>query len=72
MRALVTGAGGLDETGLVQGVLFDQDRRKKQAGLDAVADQIRERYGSSALSRAASFPHRSEPRPGARPSENRD
>ena len=29
--------------GLVQGLLFDQDERKRQAGLDVAADQIRER-----------------------------
>ncbi len=48
--------GGLDDTGLVQGLLFEQDQRKKQTGVDTVSDQIRERFGSSALRRAASLP----------------
>ena len=52
----------LDEAFLRQGLLFDQEDRQKQAGLDAVTDQIRERFGSSALRRAASLPHQREPR----------
>jgi DNA polymerase-4 len=62
VRLLGMGVGGLDDTGLVQGLLFDQERRKKQAGLDTVSDQIRERFGSSALRRAASLPYQREPR----------
>ena len=57
--------GGLDDTGLVQGLLFEQDQRKKQTGVDTVSDQIRERFGSSALRRAASLPHQKMPRPDA-------
>jgi len=60
VRLLGMGVGGLDDTGLVQGQLFDQEQRQKQAGLDAMADQIRERFGSSALRRAASLPVQSE------------
>ena len=55
VRLLGMGVGGLDESQLRQGLLFDQDRRQKQAGLDAVTDQIWERFGSSALRRAASL-----------------
>ncbi len=60
VRLLGMGVGGLDDTGMRQGLLFDQEQRKKQAGVDAVSDQIRERFGSSALRRAASLPHRQE------------
>jgi hypothetical protein len=42
--------------------LFDQDERKKQTGVDTVSDQIRERFGSSALRWAASLPVQREPR----------
>jgi hypothetical protein len=52
------GVSSFDAVGLVQGLLFDQDERKKQSDLDAATDQIRERFGSSALRRAASLPHR--------------
>ena len=60
VRLLGMGVGGLDDTGTVQGLLFDQVERQKQTGLDAIADQIRSRFGSSALRRAASLPHRSD------------
>jgi hypothetical protein len=42
----------------VQGLLFDQDQRKKHAGLDIAADQIRERFGNSALRRGTSLPQK--------------
>ena len=58
VRLVGMGVSGFDNPGLVQGLLFDQDERKKQAGLDVAADQIRERFGSSALRRAAALPHR--------------
>jgi DNA polymerase-4 len=57
IRLIGMGVSGFDTTGLSQGLLFDQDERKKQMGLDATTDQIRERFGSSALRRAASIPH---------------
>ena len=64
VRLLGMGVGGLDASGVRQGLLFDQDERRKQSGLDAIRDQIRERFGSSALRRAASLPHQRKPRPG--------
>jgi len=65
VRLVGMGVSGFDESGLRQGLLFDQDQRKKQAGLDAVTDQIREQFGSSALRRAASLPHQRDPWPDA-------
>jgi DNA polymerase-4 len=62
VRLIGMGVSGFDETGLVQRQFFDQDERKKQAGLDVAADQIREKFGSSALRRAAAMPHREEHR----------
>ena len=38
-------------------LLFDQEQRQKQVDLDAVTDQIRERFGSSAVRRGASPRH---------------
>ena len=55
VRLIGMGVSGFDTTGLVQGLLFDQDERKKQAGLDVATDQIRERFGSGALRRAAAI-----------------
>ena len=62
VRLVGVGVGGFDESGVRQGLLFDQEERQKQSGLDAVTDQIRERFGSSALRRAASLPHERGPR----------
>ncbi len=61
VRLLGMGVGGFDESGLRQGLLFDPEQRRKQVGVDAVSDQIRERFGSSALRRAASLPCRDDP-----------
>jgi DNA polymerase-4 len=55
IRLIGMGVSGFDETGLVQRRLFDREERKKQAGLDTVTDQIREKFGSSALRRAATM-----------------
>lgn len=57
VRLLGMGVGGLDASDVRQGLLFDQEERQRHAGLDAAADQIRERFGSSALRRATSLPH---------------
>ncbi len=48
------GVGGLDGTGLIQGMLFDQEERQKQSRVDSVADQIKERFGGTALRRGSS------------------
>ena len=58
IRLIGMGVSNFDAVGLVQGLLFDQDERQKQAGLDVATDQIRERFGSSALRRAASLTNR--------------
>ena len=55
VRLIGMGVSGFDTTGQVQGLLFDQDERKKQAGLDVATDQIREKFGSAALRRAAAI-----------------
>lgn len=62
IRLIGMGVSGLDAAQSAQGLLFDQDERKKQAGVDAVADQIRERFGAGALRRATSLSHPDEPR----------
>jgi DNA polymerase IV len=55
VRLLGMGVSGLDDTGLVQGLLFDQEDRQRQTRLDAVADQARARFGSEALRRGSSL-----------------
>jgi len=58
IRLIGMGVSNFDAVGLVLGLLFDQDERKKQSDLDTATDQIREKFGSSALRRAASLPNR--------------
>ncbi len=55
IRLIGMGVSGFDTTGLTQGLLFDQDERKKQTDLDAATDQIREKFGMGALRRAAAI-----------------
>jgi len=61
VRLIGMGVSGFDESGLRQKMLFDQDERQKHANLDTVADQIRERFGSSALQRGTSVAHNKHP-----------
>ncbi len=45
VRLVGMGVSGLDDIGMVQGMLFGQGERQKQARLDAVADQVRSGSG---------------------------
>jgi DNA polymerase-4 len=67
VRLIGMGVSSFDESGFRQGLLFDQEERQKQADLDAVTDQIRERFGSSALQRAASVSQQKRSSSDARP-----
>jgi len=53
VRLLGMGIGGIDDRGLAQGLLFDQKERQKQARLDAVTDQAKERFGARAIRRGS-------------------
>jgi DNA polymerase IV len=55
VRLVGVGVSGLDDTGLVQGMLFDQEERQKQARLDSVADQLKDRFGTGSLRRGSSL-----------------
>ena len=55
VRLVGMGVSGLDESGLRQGLLFDQEERRKHAEPDAVNDQIRQRFGPAALRRGSSL-----------------
>ncbi len=55
VRLVGMGVSGLDDSGLVQGMLFDQAERQKQSRADAVADQVKERFGAGAIRRGSSF-----------------
>jgi len=53
VRLLGMGVGGLDDTGLIQGVLFDQGDRQRQSRVDAVTDEIKERFGARVIRRGS-------------------
>jgi hypothetical protein len=54
-RLVGMGVSGLDDTGQAQGLLFDREDRKKQGRVDAVADKIKERFGTGALRRGSNL-----------------
>ncbi len=53
VRLLGMGVSGLDDTGQVQGMLFDGGERAKQSQVDTVADQIKARFGTAAIRRGS-------------------
>lgn len=63
VRLVGMGVSGLDNTGLTQGMLFDWEEREKQSRVDAVADEIKERFGSGSLRRGSSFGREGQPKP---------
>jgi DNA polymerase-4 len=58
IRLLGIGVSGLQQVGPVQRALFVDEPCQAQSRLDAVADQIRARYGVGSLRRATGLPHR--------------
>ena len=55
VRLIGMGVSNLDDTGAVQGLLFDREERQKQTRLDTVADQLKDRFGAEALRRGSSL-----------------
>ncbi len=53
VRLLGMGVSGLDGSGLAQGMLFDQAERQKQARLDAVTDELKDRFGAGSVRRGS-------------------
>jgi DNA polymerase-4 len=53
VRLLGMGVSGLDGSGLTQGMLFDQAERQKQARLDAVTDELKDRFGAGSVRRGS-------------------
>jgi DNA polymerase-4 len=60
VRLVGVGVSGLDDTGTVQGLLFDQEDRQKQTRLDAVVDEVKDRFGARVLRRGSSLRDESE------------
>ena len=63
VRLLGMGISGLDETGQVQGMLFDGEERAKQSQVDSVADQIKARFGMAAIRRSSGLKTDMKPKP---------
>jgi DNA polymerase IV len=63
VRLLGMGVSGFDDSGLVQRLLFDREEREKQSRLDAVADQVKERFGRGSLYRGSNPEHGEKPKP---------
>jgi DNA polymerase-4 len=55
LRLIGMGVSGLDDTRLIQGMLFDQDDRERQSRVDAVADEIKGKFGAGALRKGSSL-----------------
>ena len=53
MRLLGMGVSGLDDSGILQGTLFDAAERDRHSRLDAAADEIKDRFGAGALWRGS-------------------
>ena len=67
IRLLGVGVSGFDGRQPVQQSLFADEEREKLTQLDQVADQIRARFGTSALSAASGLLHDAEHTPAPRP-----
>jgi DNA polymerase-4 len=63
VRLLGVGVSGLNDTGQVQGMLFDGENLKRQGLVDVVADQIKERFGVGAIRRGSGLDIGGKPRP---------
>jgi DNA polymerase-4 len=62
VRLLGMGVSGLDDTGQVQGMLFDGEQRARQSQVDNVADQIKARFGAAAIRRGSGLDIDAKPR----------
>jgi DNA polymerase IV len=64
VRLLGMGVSGLEESGLVQRLLFDQETREKQSRLDAMTDGAKARFGAGAIRRGSSLERGEDFKPG--------
>jgi DNA polymerase-4 len=63
VRLLGMGVSALDDTGQVQGMLFDGKERVRQSQVDSVADQIKARFGTGAIRRGSGLDIGVKPKP---------
>ncbi len=55
VRLVGMGVSGLDDSGKTQAMLFDRDEHRRQSRLDAVTDEIQDRFGRASIGRAGSM-----------------
>ena len=70
VRLLGVGVSGLEHEQQLQRSLFEDWDAQKRSQLDAVADQIQAKFGSSGLSRGSGLLHGARHRPVPRPEQN--
>jgi DNA polymerase-4 len=63
IRLLGVGVSGFAGDGFIQQTLFDDEGHNKQRKLDAVADAVREKFGSTSLSRGSRLRHQARHQP---------
>ena len=63
VRLVGMGVSGMDDTGQVQGLLFDGEERERQSQVDNVADQIKARFGTGAIRHGSGLDIDARPRP---------
>ncbi|MEX0700975.1 MAG: hypothetical protein WD069_02660 [Planctomycetales bacterium] len=68
---LGVGVSGFENREQVQQSLFADEDRQKQGRLDAVADEIRAKFGASGLGRGSGMLHEAKHRPEAQPNDER-
>jgi DNA polymerase-4 len=71
IRLLGVGVTGFDNTEETQQMLFDRQEHVVQTRLDQTADQIRERFGDSSLTRASGLLHHAKHTPQPKPANGR-
>lgn len=69
IRLLGVGVSGFENREQVQQSLFADEDRQKQGRLDAVADEIRAKFGATGLGRGSGMLHEAKHRSEARPGE---
>ena len=71
VRLLGMGVGGIDRSRVTQGFLFDEPERQRHMQLDQVSDQVKERFGSSAIQHGSSLRRTDKKKPKPDPDEDR-
>lgn len=69
IRLLGVGVSGFERRRQVQQLLFDDEQHESQTHLDRAADEIRERFGSTSLTRASGLLHHVKHTPQPRPED---